>query len=53
MKIYIYKLIKEFLFLEYLRSTLKDKILLNILFNNLSNINNLSNFFYYNNVYIF
>jgi len=35
---YIYKLIKEFSFLEYLCSTLKDNISLNILFNNLSNI---------------
>jgi len=34
----VYKLIKEFSFLGDLRSTLKNKILLNILFNNLSNI---------------
>jgi len=38
MKIYIYKLIKEFSFFEDLHSTLRDKISLNILFNNLSNI---------------
>jgi len=36
--IYIYKFIKEFLFLKDLCSTFKHKISLNILFGNLSNI---------------